>query len=398
MQPVIDRILAQLKGVKCGNGQRTAKCPAHDDQRNSLSIAEGEDGKVLLTCHAGCTLESIVAAIGLEMKDLFPDVGKSAKKSSGPEIVATYDYVDEAGKRLYQVVRYQPKDFRQRKPNGKDGWTWKLSDVRRVPYHLPQLIKAVADGNLIFVVEGEKDVAALEKLGLVATCNAGGAGKWLDSHSKSLRGAHVAILPDNDEPGRKHAEAVKKSLKGIAASVKVIYLPGLPDKGDVSDWVAAGGTAEELKALVKPATNTGAKRPLGRKLRQDVNRSKKLAALSQDSLALFFLLIPHFNNHGKMAANPHTVKGTVAPLIEWLDIPTIERCLTEINEKTNVKWFQYDGLWYLHSLSWREHQELREDRLGQDHLPSYSGSSPGVVPDFPSSSSSSSTSSSQRKK
>ncbi|MFA5877543.1 MAG: hypothetical protein WC880_04245 [Candidatus Paceibacterota bacterium] len=366
----IKKVLPKLEGVKGGGGQWTARCPSHEDKRSSLSVSENPNGKVLLHCHAGCDTETIVAAIDLEVKDLFQDTGKAAKRK-----ITAYDYVDEQGSLLYQVVRYRPKDFRQRRPDGNGDWTWNLKDTRRVLYRLPQVLTAVKHGKTIFVVEGEKDSDALRDLGFVTTCNAGGAGKWLDGYSKALNGAHVVILPDNDEPGRKHAEAARTALEGGAASVKVLQLPGLPEKGDVSDWIAAGGTAEKLDALMKPASKPATKRSPGRMLRQAVSQSKKLAALSQDSLALFFLLIPHFNNHGKMAGNPFTVKGTVAPLIAWLDVPAIERCLSEISEKTNVKWFQYEGLWYLQSLSWREHQELREDRLGKDHLPNY----PGVI-------------------
>ncbi len=196
-----------------------------------------------------------MAALGLEMKDLFSDTGRAATKQK-KEIVATYDYVDEQGKLLYQVVRFQPKDFRQRRPDGNGGWIWSLGDTRRVLHRLPQVLEAVKNNRWVLVVEGEKDVHTLERLGFVATTNAGGAGKWRGEYSESLRGAHVAVVPDNDGPGRKHAEAVKVALEGVAASVKIIHLPDLPERGDVSNWVAAGGTAEELKALVTapPAT------------------------------------------------------------------------------------------------------------------------------------------------
>lgn len=248
----VGNVISKLEGVHGGNGSWTAKCPSHDDHRNSLSISEGSDGKILLKCHAnhGCTAESIAAAMGLEMKDLFPVPDNGQPKKQKKEIVATYDYHDESGQMLYQAVRYRPKDFRQRRPDGTGGWTWNLKGTRRVLYRLPQVIAAVAAGQTIYVVEGEKDVVAIEELGLVATCNCGGAGKWREDYSEALRGAQVIIVPDNDDPGRKHAEAVKDALAGIAASVKVIHLPGLPEKGDVSDWIAGGGTAEELQGLV----------------------------------------------------------------------------------------------------------------------------------------------------
>ena len=244
----IETIPVHRKRVKpSGRSKWTAKCPSHDESGQSLSVSEDSQGKVLLHCHAGCKTDAVMAALGLKMKDLFPEDGESTHKR---QIAETYDYTDEAGKLLYQVVRYTPKDFRQRKPDGAGGWIPNLMDTRRALYRLPQVLEQVNKGGWVFIVEGEKDADALTQLGLVATCNAGGAGKWLDSYSESLKGAQVAILPDNDSPGRKHAETVAAALKGIAADVRVIHLPGLPEKGDMSDWVAAGGTVDNLKKII----------------------------------------------------------------------------------------------------------------------------------------------------
>ncbi len=117
-----------------------------------------------------------------------------------------------------------------------------------MPYRLPELIAAPADA-VVYIPEGERDVDALASLGLIATCNPGGAGKWLAAFGRYLAGRSVAIVPDNDEPGRAHAEQVRASLATVAASVRLLELPGLPDKGDVSDWLAAGGTVEQLAEL-----------------------------------------------------------------------------------------------------------------------------------------------------
>jgi hypothetical protein len=123
----------------------------------------------------------------------------------------------------------------------------------------------------------------------------------------------------------------------------------------------------------------------GRMINQDIALSSKVASLSPEALALFCLLIPHYNPHGKMLANPYSIKGSVCPLVEWLTVEKVEKCLVEISEKTNVKWWCDDrGLFYLHSLTWKEHQNLREDRLGPDHLPDYPGentTTPGPLPD-----------------
>jgi hypothetical protein len=170
-------------------------------------------------------------------------------------IVATYDYINADGKLLYQVVRLDPKDFRFRRPDskGKDGWTWNLKGIKRVLYGLPEVLKAVAEERLVLVVEGEKDSDKLCRLGFTATTNPGGAGKWREAYSELMRGAIVVILPDNDDPGQNHARQVALSLQAEARSIKIVNLPGLPPKGDVSDWLAAGGTAEQLQSLVDEA-------------------------------------------------------------------------------------------------------------------------------------------------
>lgn len=121
------------------------------------------------------------------------------------------------------------------------------------------------------------------------------------------------------------------------------------------------------------------KKLAGRIIDQNISRSKKIAQLSPKSLALFTLLIPHFNSHGKMNGEPHYIKGQVCPLINWLSIQEIKKCLVEISKKTNVKWYIHEGLYYLQSLNWKEHQPgLR--RLGPDLLPEWSRSGPGVLP------------------
>jgi len=237
----------RLNAVKTSTGYQ-AKCPAHNDSNPSLSISAGDNGCVLLKCHAGCGTENIVKAMGLKMSDMFNDKpGPLPKK-----IVATYPYRDADGQLLYEVVRYEPKSFSQRRPDRNKGWIWDLKGVECVPYRLPELLTAVTNGERVFIVEGEKDAEALVKLGLCATCNSGGAGKWQDSFSESLRGADVVIIPDNDVPGRKHSQAVAASLQGKAKSVRVIELsarPGVTVK-DAFDWISAGGTRDELEAII----------------------------------------------------------------------------------------------------------------------------------------------------
>jgi hypothetical protein len=183
-----------------------------------------------------------------------PSAGHSA--NGKPRVVASYDYKDESGRLLYQVLRYDPQDFRQRRPNGRGGWIWNLHNVRRVLYRLPELQDVVLN-RPVFVVEGEKDADNLAALGLLATTNAMGAGKWRPEYSESLRGRHVIILPDNDDSGRQHAQAVAEALSGIASSVAILELPGLPPKGDVSDWLASGGDKETLLTLAQDCPKWG---------------------------------------------------------------------------------------------------------------------------------------------
>jgi putative DNA primase/helicase len=170
-------------------------------------------------------------------------------------IAATYQYVDAGGSLLYEVVRWLmsdgDKEFQQRRPDGRGGWLWNLDGIARVPYRLPRLLAA----DTVYLPEGERDVHTLEEWGLAASCNSGGSGGgslyagWLDY----FRGRHLVVLPDNDGPGQKHAAAVAAALLSVAASVSIVELPGLPAKGDVTDWRDAGGTFERFRELTEVA-------------------------------------------------------------------------------------------------------------------------------------------------
>ena len=151
---------------------------------------------------------------------------------------------------VHQTVRLTPKAFRQRRPDPKNpgGWIWNLEGVDPVLYHLPQVLAAMQRGEPIYVVEGEKDAEALHALGLTATCNAMGAGKWRPSYSEALRGASVVVLPDNDPPGHQHAREICTALAGIAAQCKIVPLHTDTLHSDVSDWLHAGGTRTALEA------------------------------------------------------------------------------------------------------------------------------------------------------
>jgi putative DNA primase/helicase len=243
----------ELKNVRWnGDGQGTALCCFHEDHTPSLSINKTTGDFQCFGCgakgdifrfhqdHHGCDFRQALRALA-DLAALHDDQDE--------RIVATYDYVDQNGRLLYQVVRREPKDFRQRRPDGNGGWIWNLKGIIRVPYNLPALIKA----DVVAVPEGEKDVETLRRLGIVGTCNAGGAGKWKQEYNSYFAGKTVVILPDNDEPGHKHAQQVAESLKIVAKTVKVVELPGLPPKGDITDWLTMGHKAGDLMLAIEQA-------------------------------------------------------------------------------------------------------------------------------------------------
>jgi putative DNA primase/helicase len=238
-------------------------CPIHNGKRDSFAV-EPETGRwhCFSTCARGGDIIVLEEALtGGDFKtakaEVFRIVGRSESSNGNrgrprsARIAATYDFTDESGSLLYQCVRMEPKDFRQRRPNGKGGWLWNLDGIERVPYRLPNVLKA----DTVYLPEGEKDVHTLEAWGLVASCNPGGSsnGHLYTGWGSFFQGRHIVILPDNDEPGRKHAATVAAALFSVAASVRLLELPGLRAKGDVSDWRDGGGTFEQLRKLVDAA-------------------------------------------------------------------------------------------------------------------------------------------------
>jgi len=235
-----------------------------ETSRNRSELRFGKHGSKSLDLEKLCYFDheagegggyvSLFQRAGMELPD-----GKECDQDR--EFAAIYPYRDETGTLLFQVLRKRhPKSsgdrFTQRAPNpaSPDGWRhgqdgkWTTKGVRRVLYRLPELL--AADGaSPVFIVEGEKDVENLRARGLIATCNSGGAGKWRREYGEALRGRDAVIIPDNDQTGRDHAADVQGHLGGFVRSIRVIALPGLPEKGDASHWIANGGTAEALRAL-----------------------------------------------------------------------------------------------------------------------------------------------------
>jgi len=221
----------------------------------SVNLATGAWGDFATDAKGGDPISLWAAIRGIKQgeaaRELARDLGLEVDKPTrnNRRIVASYDYLGSDGKLVFQVTRWEPKTFTQRRPDGKGGWINSVKGIELIPYRLPEILQAKA----VFIVEGEKDADALAALGLAATCNAQGAGKWRAEYNRHFAGKRVCILPDNDAPGRKHAHDVARQLHGLAEVVKILELPGLPPKGDVSDWLAAGGTRESLVEMVKAA-------------------------------------------------------------------------------------------------------------------------------------------------
>lgn len=255
LQDVVDALArANCKPRKNGNGY-TAFCPVHEadghDHSPSLNFEAGKKADVVMKCHAGCDYHQIRAALGLEPAKLN---GKRRR------IDATYHYRDASGKAAFEKIRYEPKDFRIRHRDASGAEVWKLpSGVEPPLYRLPDIMKAIAQGEPVYLVEGEKDADRLAAAGLCATTNYDGAAKgnhkpkWRDSYTAALAGADVVLLPDNDEPGHAHMRHIAKQLAGVARSVRILELPELAAKGDVSDWLNAGHTIAELAELATTA-------------------------------------------------------------------------------------------------------------------------------------------------
>jgi hypothetical protein len=231
-----------------GKDKWTACCPAHDDRTPSLSITIGADDQVLIYCHAGCTMEAVVAALNLSPGDLFVERDIPAARHRRTP-VATYHYTDEDGVLLFEKRRYEPKGFDQRRPDGKGGWVWKLDGTRKVLYNLPGVVRAVAAGATVYITEGEKDADALQAVlsgDDVATTPASGAGSWLPEYSEQLRGGITVVWADADAPGRHHAREVTAALEGVCAQARAVESPY---GKDAHDHFEKGYDLEDLRDL-----------------------------------------------------------------------------------------------------------------------------------------------------
>lgn len=240
----LEEFVGKLEGVRRHGSQYQARCPAHEDRVASLSIREGLSQPIVLRCFAGCEVADVLGALGLQMADLCV-----SRNGTGPAgfVVDEYEYVDEQRELLYVVERLAPKAFLRKRPVGIGEWEYRTAGVRRVPYRLPEILAAVSEHRWVFVVEGEKDVHAAERLGFVATTWAGGADSWQPDLFACLAGASVVLIADEDKAGEKLLPRQIEDLERIGASVRHISLGAK----DLSEWVRAGHDSEDLRALVR---------------------------------------------------------------------------------------------------------------------------------------------------
>lgn len=285
---IVQAVLDRLDKVRPSGSGWTARCPAHEDRNPSLSVSEGDDGRLLATCHHGCKFPAIVAALGLDMADVFPpkvldtyrpprrisnngashehatarDVEEPAEDRRSWPVVTTYDYTDVEGATVFQVLRKEPtmqlagapkKTFVQRRPVDS-GWLYNLDGIDERPlYRLPELTEDVALGRTILLVEGEKDAETARTLGIPATSHAAGAKGWRPEYARQLAGADVVIVPDNDGPGRDWAAEAGAALCAAGARVRMFAVPLHDEHTDLTDWVNAGADKARIEREITRA-------------------------------------------------------------------------------------------------------------------------------------------------
>lgn len=250
LQEILNLICAKTGSPqKIAAKQNFTRCSAHPDKAPSLSVSQGDDGKILFFCHRGCTAKDICASIGLTEADLFPTKNELKPKVQ-PKRTAEYQYTDEHGKVLYRKVRLEPGPHGQSKSffcerydaNGK--LVHDLDGCRKVLYRLPEVLQAIAEQKIIFLVEGEKDADNLAKHGLVAT-TALQSIRWDKEFTAILRNADVVILHDQDRTGLKRRDMLCRELFGQVRRLRDIDLPGLDFREshgeDISDWLKKEG-------------------------------------------------------------------------------------------------------------------------------------------------------------
>lgn len=248
----VDNFLTRLNGVRRNGANWSARCPCRNDDENpSLSIGQGDDGRVLVTCHrgAGCDVKEICTAMGISVNELYPPKKEGKQKK---QLVKVYRYLDETGELLFEKLRYIDeqgrKSFGQRRPDPDRPreYIYNLDGVKKVLYNLPAVVKAVKAGDPVWLVEGEKDADTLTAKGVIATTPPNGAGKWEASFTQALAGAFIEVIADNDEVGLSHAWDVAEKLSAAGSTCRVWKSPKFKD---ISDHLAGGLTFDDLDLM-----------------------------------------------------------------------------------------------------------------------------------------------------
>jgi 5S rRNA maturation endonuclease (ribonuclease M5) len=315
----LDNLPEAIEEAKRGN-QSMVPCPAHDDGNASLHVSPGTKQPVVMKCHAACETPDILGAAGIDFQMLLKpkdesDFGKfrsetdiwtpvtdpTTGKSLQPSHI--YRYTDEEGTLLFEVLRIPTpngKDFRQRQPVPtsvkKSGWQWNMNGVRRVLYHLPEVLAAKQNGETIYLVEGEKDVETLRMRGYVATTSPMGAGKWQPEYTEMLSACNVVVIADNDKVGQEHARTVKEQLDEVGS---VVAIAESAHGKDVTDHFAAGGTIDTLLITV-PAIVEG-KESYGMDILDAIEREVRPSTFVIPRVLASGdrLLVTGFEGHGK---------------------------------------------------------------------------------------------------
>ncbi|MFR5594659.1 MAG: phage/plasmid primase, P4 family [Clostridium perfringens] len=285
-EEIIDKFEIDKKSKRVDRVQ--AKCPCHNDKNASLTISyNSKEEKTMLYCHAGCNTNDILESVGLKMSDLFDkplEVEDKHKSAFEKDIEAIYKFYDENGDLAYEKIRKKGKKFLHRRYiDGETVWgmeegiytetfpgskSWSIKErpgakkayypgQEQLLYNLPNVIKGIKEGQTIFITEGEKDSDSLITRGLIATTTSIGATKgdlgkkWPSRFNSFFKGANVVLLPDNDEPGKRFMEHIAIELKNIANNIKIVELPDLSKKEDITDWLEYGNDIYDLQALVK---------------------------------------------------------------------------------------------------------------------------------------------------
>ena len=334
----VQEVIAALERAGCHpkrSGDRwQAQCPAHEDSTPSLSITQGHTQDVLIKCFAGCDWKDVLGKLGLYNPPPLT-VHRGGKPKLGP-IVAVYDY------NHYEVVRYEPKAFRQRRPDGAGGWHWNLKGITPRLYHQDSLTAERA-----MVCEGEKDVDRLRALGpgwKSATCNSGGAGKWRAAHTAALQAAglnRLTVYPDNDDPGQDHARDVAAKCRKAGMDVKVVKLPDAVkdvseflDKHGENDLIKLSQESDSWEWTPPPKTEPSTPQPVAVSAPSadadslEDNRHYRLLGLSGDYITIRIAAGRVLYRTPEAMCQPNTLIA-IAPEIWWHSVSRVENLSRE---------------------------------------------------------------------